>query len=129
MQKGEREVRCVAVYLPTGVELRLLDAGELRRTQARHIDPMLALDSRILPVGPEWSYEVRRDGYRALLHKNADHERLWSRLQCDPTKSYPSAQLLPRRATAAIDDERVAPDAEGGPTCRQVRYRGAALGS
>ncbi len=33
MRKGERGLRCVAVYLPTGVDLRLLEAGDLRRTE------------------------------------------------------------------------------------------------
>jgi hypothetical protein len=33
MQKGEREVRCVAVYLPSGVDLRLIEGGELQRTE------------------------------------------------------------------------------------------------
>lgn len=33
MHKGERELRCVAVYLATGVDLRLLEAGDLRRTE------------------------------------------------------------------------------------------------
>jgi hypothetical protein len=32
MGKGEREVRCVAVYLAAGIDLRLLEAGDMRRT-------------------------------------------------------------------------------------------------
>lgn len=31
-RQGNREVRCVAVYLPTGLDLRLLDGGEMLRT-------------------------------------------------------------------------------------------------
>jgi hypothetical protein len=33
MLRGEREVRCVAVYLPLGVDLRLIENGEVQRTQ------------------------------------------------------------------------------------------------
>src|SRR5688500_2467328 len=33
VRKGEREVRCVAVYLPLGVDLRLFEGADFRRTQ------------------------------------------------------------------------------------------------
>jgi hypothetical protein len=33
VQRGEREVRCVAVYLPTGVDLRLIEDDEVLRTE------------------------------------------------------------------------------------------------
>jgi hypothetical protein len=33
VRKGERELRCVAVYLPTGIDLRLMENDEFRRTQ------------------------------------------------------------------------------------------------
>ena len=31
-RQGERVVPCVAVYLPTGIDLRLLDGGDMLRT-------------------------------------------------------------------------------------------------
>ena len=33
VRKGERELRCSAVYLPTGIDLRLMESDEFRRTQ------------------------------------------------------------------------------------------------
>jgi len=33
VRKGERELGYVAVYLPTGIDLRLMEADEFRRTQ------------------------------------------------------------------------------------------------
>jgi hypothetical protein len=33
LRKGDRELACVAVYLPTGVDMRLLEDGDMRRTQ------------------------------------------------------------------------------------------------
>ena len=33
VQKGERELHCVAVYMPTGIDLRLMEAHEFRRRQ------------------------------------------------------------------------------------------------
>jgi ATP-dependent DNA ligase len=32
----------------------------------RFIEPMLALAVKELPTGPEWSYELKLDGYRTL---------------------------------------------------------------
>ena len=33
MQKGVRDLRWVAVYLPIGIDLRLIQDGEIRRTE------------------------------------------------------------------------------------------------
>jgi ATP-dependent DNA ligase len=34
------------------------------------IEPMAALSVAVLPEGPEWSYELKLDGYRALIIKD-----------------------------------------------------------
>lgn len=33
MRKGERDLTCLFVYLPTGIELRLYEGVEMRRTK------------------------------------------------------------------------------------------------
>lgn len=33
VRKGERELRCVALYLPIGIDLRLFEGADFRRTQ------------------------------------------------------------------------------------------------
>jgi hypothetical protein len=33
LKKGDRELTCVAVYLPNGVDLRAIEAGDMRKTQ------------------------------------------------------------------------------------------------
>jgi hypothetical protein len=33
VRKGERELRCVAVYLPSGIDVRLFEMDDFRRTQ------------------------------------------------------------------------------------------------
>jgi hypothetical protein len=33
LRKGERVLSCIAVYLPGGIDIRMLENGELRRTQ------------------------------------------------------------------------------------------------
>jgi len=51
--------------------------------------PMLARLGEKLPVGPEWSYEVKLDGYRCLAVKDGSRITLHSRRATHGTK-YPS---------------------------------------
>jgi hypothetical protein len=39
VRKGERELRCVIHYLPTGIDVRLLEGDNFRRTQLCKIAP------------------------------------------------------------------------------------------
>lgn len=41
VRKGERELRCLAVYLPTGIDVRLFEAVDFRRTQLVRDSPEL----------------------------------------------------------------------------------------
>jgi ATP-dependent DNA ligase len=43
-----------------------------------------------LPAGPEWSHEVKWDGYRVLLHKGGERVPLLSPRHSNLTKSYPT---------------------------------------
>jgi hypothetical protein len=52
--KDERELRCVAVYLPTGIDLRLLEGEDFQRTQLIKDAPAV---------------EVRADEWRKALVK------------------------------------------------------------
>ncbi len=58
--------------------------------QARSFDkqlrPMLSTSADALPAGPEWSYEVKWDGYRALAEKKGSTVRLLSRNDKDLTR-------------------------------------------
>ena len=47
-----------------------------------------------LPEGPEWIYEVKFDGYRALLVKNGTAIRIHSRNDKDLTAAYPHVRAL-----------------------------------
>lgn len=85
----------------------------------RTIEPMLpsAVDS--LPIGREWSYEVKWDGYRALAVKDDRGVRLLSRTQHDLSKNFPRIVGDISRLSAAqlvLDGELVALDAEGRPS-------------
>jgi hypothetical protein len=39
--KGERELACLAVYLAIGIDLRLMDGGDFRRTQIQKDAPAI----------------------------------------------------------------------------------------
>ena len=49
------------------------------KVKAQFIDPTLQLRTERLPEGPEWSYEIKLDGYRALAIKPAGgfNRRSW----------------------------------------------------
>lgn len=81
-----------------------------------------------LPEGDEWMYEVKFDGYRALLLKNGDSVQIRSRNNKDLTRAYPgvrAAGLRLRADTAVIDGELVAVDANGHPSFQALQHRSA----
>jgi ATP-dependent DNA ligase len=51
---------------------------------------MLATSATELPEGPQWTYEVKWDGYRALVVKDGTDVQLISRNQKDLTRDYPT---------------------------------------
>ncbi|MGE3955501.1 MAG: non-homologous end-joining DNA ligase [Vicinamibacterales bacterium] len=91
--------------------------------------PMLALSASSLPDGPQWSYEVKWDGYRALLLKAGDCITLISRREADLTRAYPAvvaaARTLHPRA-CLLDGEIVALDADGRPSFQALQHRSQA---
>ena len=50
---------------------------------------MLCLSTSSLPEGPEWEYELKLDGYRAVAIKSGDCVKLRSRNDKDFTGRYP----------------------------------------
>lgn len=81
-----------------------------------------------LPEGDDWMYEVKFDGYRALLLKNGSSVQIRSRNNKDLTRTYPgvrAAGLRLRADTAVIDGELVAVDANGHPSFQALQHRSA----
>jgi bifunctional non-homologous end joining protein LigD len=81
-----------------------------------------------LPEGVEWTYEVKFDGYRALLLKDGKHVQIRSRNDKDLTSTYPSVAASGRRLQAdqaIVDGEIVAVDANGRPSFQALQHRGA----
>jgi bifunctional non-homologous end joining protein LigD len=75
---------------------------------------------------PEWLYEVKWDGFRALAFIEDETVRLLSRNQNDLTGAYPELSVIPRsvRAKSAIlDGEIVALDEQGRSSFSLMQQR------
>jgi bifunctional non-homologous end joining protein LigD len=89
---------------------------------------MMATPAPALPVGDDWSYEVKWDGYRTLALKDGPRVRLFSRNLKDVTGAYPSVvrTLQELTATAAlVDGELVAIDEQGRPSFQALHHQAA----
>jgi bifunctional non-homologous end joining protein LigD len=91
------------------------------------VTPMAALSVDVLPEGPEWSYELKLDGYRALIIKDGASMRIRSRNDKDLMQMYPAVAAAGRRLQAeqaVIDGEIVAVDKQGRPSFQALQHRG-----
>jgi hypothetical protein len=58
VRKGDRELRCVAVYLPAGIDVRLIENDGFRRT-------VLVADARAVDaLSQEWQAKLLRKDWR-----------------------------------------------------------------
>jgi DNA ligase D-like protein (predicted ligase) len=81
-----------------------------------------------LPDGDEWLYEVKFDGYRALVIKDGRRVQIRSRNDKDLTAAYPhiaAAASRLRADQAVVDGEVVAVDANGRPSFQALQHRSA----
>ena len=75
------------------------------------LQPMLATAATGpdgLPRGPQWAYEVKWDGVRALADTTSGRLRLWSRNGNEVTAAYPELAGLAVLPGAVVDGEVVA---------------------
>jgi DNA ligase D-like protein (predicted ligase) len=102
--------------------------AHMTRGPGRFIPPMAAQTTSELPEGPEWVYEVKFDGYRALLMKAGDRIQIRSRNDKDLTTAYPAIVEGARRLSApslTLDGEIVALDASSRPSFQALQHRAA----
>ena len=81
-----------------------------------------------LPDDDRWLYEVKWDGYRALLLKQGARVQIRSRNDKDLTSSYPGVAAGAARLhadSAVVDGEIVAVDANGRPSFQALQHRKA----
>jgi bifunctional non-homologous end joining protein LigD len=86
---------------------------------------MMATTAPALPTGPDWSYEVKWDGYRAQAVKRGDSVWLASRNLKNISKQFPSVisavASLPVK-DAVLDGEIVALDGDGRPSFQALHH-------
>jgi ATP-dependent DNA ligase len=77
---------------------------------------------------PEYSFEIKWDGIRALAAMETTGWRLWGRQRADYTTRYPEFDVLRRlSAGTLVDGELVACDADGRPDLPQLLRRHALI--
>jgi DNA ligase D-like protein (predicted ligase) len=99
----------------------------MRRLPA-FIPPMAATTVQALPEGEEWVYELKLDGYRALILKSGERVQIRSRNDKDLTAAYPRVAAAARQLradTAVLDGEIVAVDNGGRPSFQALQNRGS----
>jgi bifunctional non-homologous end joining protein LigD len=78
------------------------------------------------PAGPEWSHEIKWDGFRMIARKDGERVRVWARTGTEYTacleRIRAAVAALPIGA-AVIDGEAIAFDAEGRPSFTALRSR------
>jgi ATP-dependent DNA ligase len=77
-----------------------------------------------LPEGPQWTYEVKLDGYRAIGVKSSRETILYSRNQKNFNKRFPqiAEALGDLPADTVIDGEVVALDESGRPDFHRLQH-------
>ena len=105
--------------------LRVVIGVSIQTLKARIVEPMLSLAVAELPEGPEWTYEVKFDGYRALGLKADGRAQVVSRNGRNFNARFPSIaralEALPDETV--IDGEIVAYDADGRPSFSVLQNR------
>jgi bifunctional non-homologous end joining protein LigD len=93
--------------------------------KAAFVEPMLLLRTEALPDGPEWLYELKLDGYRAIAVKANRIVQLRSRNNNDFNDAYPrvAEALATLPDDSVVDGEVVAFDDSGRPSFNKLQNR------
>src|SRR5208282_1996562 len=100
--------------------------GAEQRSMPTVIHPMLAISTAKAFDNPDWLFEIKWDGYRAIAFIEDGRVRLVSRSQNDLTAQFPELGSLPqfvKAERAILDGEIVALDEEGRPSFSLMQQR------
>ena len=103
-----------------------MPSKQQRAERPAFVEPMAAQIVRQLPEGPQWMYELKFDGYRALVLKSGSSVEIRSRNDKDMTLLYPGVARAGMRLAAdraVVDGEIVAVDASGRPSFQALQHR------
>jgi bifunctional non-homologous end joining protein LigD len=101
-------------------------SAAVKRPMPTTIHPMLATSIDKPFDGPDWLFEIKWDGYRAIAFIEDGKLRLVSRNQNELTERYPELKNLPKfvhAKTAILDGEVVALDDEGRASFSLMQQR------
>jgi len=101
-------------------------AGAEEKPMPTVIHPMLATPTGKAFDDPDWLFEIKWDGYRAVAFVEDGRVRLVSRNQNDLTAQFPELGSLPqfvKAQRAILDGEIVALDEEGRPSFSLMQQR------
>jgi bifunctional non-homologous end joining protein LigD len=86
------------------------------RPSSGFIEPCIPTKAARAPVGPDWVYEIKQDGYRLMVRKHNDRVRIYTRRGADWTKRFPrivkAVQRL-RASSVLLDGEGIVSDHTG----------------
>jgi len=122
---GENDLTKNSSASPVSSVVKGLD-GAVKRPMPTAIHPMLATSVEKPFDDPEWLFEIKWDGYRAVAFITKGNVRLVSRNQNDLTAQYPELHGLPgfiQAETAILDGEIAALDEHGRASFSLMQQR------
>lgn len=96
------------------------------RPASGFIEPCVPTVAKRAPVGPEWLYEIKHDGYRLMVRKDDDRVRVYTRRGADWTERYPRVVAAVRRLkvrSVLLDGEGIVYDHKGMPSFDLIHSR------
>lgn len=125
-----RTIKEIAEELPPKREANPIQPGELdgarKSAMPSHVEPMLATLGEHAFSDPNWLFEIKWDGVRALARIEDSALTLRSRNGADITKRYPELAVLPQAFAASqaiVDGEIVALDERGLSSFERLQER------
>ena len=92
-------------------QLSRYSAGSVTLPLSPPIKPQLALTRKALPIGEEWAYEPKLDGFRAIVFVDGEEAYIQSRGGKELARYFPELKFAPGRWV--LDGELVIRDADG----------------